>query len=172
VFYTTVRTDSPILSGDGQNLFSVGDLLAQANTTYDAVRDRGGIFLVHLNWECYIDSSTPCFPVVSTRRLDSRSLKSGFNFRSATPPLPDANGIDSRNLRKYIGLRFFFLSEAIGYRVSLQTIVLQLSSALALTTVAAVITDFVLQYVMPQRSLYRHCTFVGRLIFVGIMLIL
>lgn len=111
-----------------------------------AVRDRGGIFLVHLHWECFLDSSTPCFPNISTVRLDSLSQKSGFNFRFATVPLPDANGIERRNLRKMTGIRFFFLSEAVGYKVSLQTIILQLSSALALTTIATFLTDFCLQY--------------------------
>ena len=126
----------------------MSDLLRQANSSASAVSSRGGIFLVHLHWECYLDTSSPCFPNISTVRLDSLSKKSGFNFRFATMPMPDASGIERRHLRKMTGIRFFFLSEAIGYKVDVQTIVLQLSSALALTAIATLITDFCLQYAL------------------------
>lgn len=83
-FYSTVRDDVPIKTGPGKNMFSVDELLALANTNYKATSARGGIFLVHLKWECYLDTSAPCFPNVTTRRLDNSSLKSGFNFRTCT----------------------------------------------------------------------------------------
>lgn len=50
-------------------------------------------------------------------------------------------------------------SEGVGYLTSVPQIVLQASSGLAMLTVATLATDFILEYLMPQRKRYKKYKF-------------
>ena len=93
-----------------------------------------------------MNSPLPCFPIVEASRLDNRTVKTGFNFRYPSY-FRDSNSTLRRDLFKYVGVRFFFVSEGAGQIVSVAAVVLQLSSSMALLTVATLVTDFALQCV-------------------------
>jgi P2X purinoceptor 4 len=156
--YSTVYQQAPIKAPDPhQNTFTLRELLHLTQTQYSDIIMRGCILLVKLHWECYM-SDDLCQPTVSAMRLDNASLPTGFNFRMPSYYRdPQTNLV--RDLFKYTGVRIFFVSEGIGYMVSVPTIVLQLSSGLAMLTIATVVTDFVMEYIMPQRKRYSKYKF-------------
>lgn len=157
--YSTVFQDNPVPAPSPfRNLFSVGDLLRMTDTRYEDIAQRGCIVLVRLKWNCYLDSADTCFPVVESARLDNRTVKTGFNVRFPSY-YRDANSTLHRDLFKYVGIRFFFVSEGVGHIVSPSAIMLQLSSCLAMLAVATAITDFTMQHVMPQRKKYTKYKF-------------
>ena len=151
--YSTVYQSDPVSDGRHQNLFSLGQLLTMTATSYDDIQTRGCILLVKLDWECYLNSDDVCTPVVRATRLDNRTVNTGFNFRMPSY-YRDPQGALSRDVFKYAGVRIFFSSQGVGYIISIPTIVLQLSSALAMMTVATLVTDLALEYVLPERKKY------------------
>lgn len=158
--YSTVNTNTPISdpNDENRNLFSLGDLLAMTGTTYADIQERGCILLVTLSWECFLNSQTVCSPRVTAARLDNPRVSSGFNFRMPSYYRDDTGELH-RDLWKYTGVRIFFVSSGVGYIFSVPTMVLQLSSGLAMMTIASVVTDFVMEYIMPQRFRYRKYKF-------------
>jgi len=154
VNYSTVEQADPVTSGPDKNLYSLNDLLNMTGTAQSNIRERGAILLVILRWKCFI-SSTFCFPKVEAHRLDLPE-GAGFNMRTVSYSRDIVTGTLTRDLYKYMGVRIFFVSRGIGYAVSVSAIVLQLSSALALTAIATAVTDFALQYIMPERKRYKE----------------
>eukprot|EP00698_Gefionella_okellyi_P002616 TRINITY_DN12452_c0_g1_i1.p1 TRINITY_DN12452_c0_g1~~TRINITY_DN12452_c0_g1_i1.p1 ORF type:complete len:393 (-),score=71.11 TRINITY_DN12452_c0_g1_i1:114-1292(-) len=157
VNYSTVSQPLPITSGPSKNLYSLAELLALAGTNASdpLTINKGAILLVTLDWVCYI-SSPVCLPTVKVTRLDNPLSGGGFNMRTVSYTRDGSSGLLMRDLYKYTGIRVFIVSTGRGYMVSVAAIVLQLSSALAMTAIATAATDFILQYIMPERARYKR----------------
>ena len=63
---------------------------------------------------------------------------------------------DRRFLRKQYGYRFLISSKGIGFKTSIVAIMLQVSSGLALLTLARTVADSLMLFVLPERQHYRR----------------
>eukprot|EP00742_Colponemidia_sp_Colp-10_P002536 GILJ01002710.1.p1 GENE.GILJ01002710.1~~GILJ01002710.1.p1 ORF type:complete len:385 (-),score=55.23 GILJ01002710.1:152-1306(-) len=154
-FSTMVDRDPVIWPDDGANTYSVADLMEIAGTTFEAVKDSGAIFDVLLYWSCNLDLSSRCSPSLVVTRVDASSTNprgSGFSYRRAV--YYGSGDSESRDLYKMTGIRFLVRSTGVGYRISMEAVMLQLSSAMSLLTVAQVVADFMMLYILPERKRY------------------
>lgn len=87
----------------------------------------------------YRNTKDACDISYKVKRLDNATIGDGLNFRS--PVSYEVNGTRYRDLIKYYGIRIFIESKGIGYAVNFASIILQISSGLALLVVATTICD-------------------------------
>jgi len=143
--------------GDGSShppdLFSIGDLLNLAGTSYETVMATGCVLSVELLWDCFVDGAS-CFPTVQVQRLDLSSKRNGFNYSYANYYEMTA-GKQQRDLYTVKGVRLLLSSRGAGKKVSLSAIMLQLSSLIALLWLANFAADFLMLHVLPERKHYR-----------------
>eukprot|EP01012_Entosiphon_sulcatum_P067129 TRINITY_DN96665_c0_g1_i1.p1 TRINITY_DN96665_c0_g1~~TRINITY_DN96665_c0_g1_i1.p1 ORF type:complete len:403 (-),score=51.58 TRINITY_DN96665_c0_g1_i1:30-1238(-) len=157
-FFSTITQSTPIWPPDPKaNLFSVRDLVGKLPP--DQVGDWatmltwGAILKVTVEWDVNINTQRAQISYSSTR-LDNAALGNGFNFRTCDH-YKDTNGIARRDLYKYFGFRIFLQSTGTGYKISIPSIVLNISSGIALLGIATVIVDLLAINALPQAKTYR-----------------
>jgi P2X purinoceptor 4 len=157
VIFSTIHQSVPIprsVDPIRGNLFTLNQLLTwvnNVNTTYDKIKARGAILRVQIQWKCNLDkwdNNEACSINYESERMDDSRINDGINFR-----VSNLLG-DTRDITKMYGVRIFFESVGVGYRFSLITIILQVSSGLAMMVVATFICDIAIQYLFPQKDKY------------------
>lgn len=151
---------------EGQNGFTVAQLLEKAQTTFDDCAQFGAIISVTVSWECAFDPwSNPCVAKFEATRIDTASEKSkGFNFRYAhsyylSPDGTTENAVRYRDLFKAYGIRFFFNVAGEGRRFSIVPLLVNIGSGMALLAVATIITDLLAMYLFPGHEMYAKAKY-------------
>jgi len=139
---------------DNYNLFKVGYMTEAAQTNYSSIVTTGAIILVTSDWQCNFDySADQCIPTFSFSRIDTQTnLSTGFNFRYVNYYYND--DVLTRDLIKATGLRFIVSIQGIGGQFNIVPLIVNIGSGLALISVATIVTDLILQYLMPKRKVY------------------
>eukprot|EP00300_Choanocystis_sp_HF-7_P018693 c20110_g1_i1.p1 GENE.c20110_g1_i1~~c20110_g1_i1.p1 ORF type:complete len:384 (-),score=76.81 c20110_g1_i1:56-1174(-) len=158
--YTTMHDDKPIYMTDDPtkvNAYRMRDLLEAANIDPNDVRDTGCFLNVQMEWNCDVDTNEGCeSPKMIVSRLDVGPVK-GFYFYDALYT-KDHSGraiLDTRILVRQTGYRILVASKGSGYIVSVEAIMLQLASGLALLTISRSVADGLMLFLLPERSHYR-----------------
>lgn len=161
--YTTMNAPQPVLAEQDPvnvNAYHMKDLLKSADIDPKdpIVQEQGCMLNLRLQWDCNIDSGDGCAaPMLQVKRLDMGKAQ-GFDFFDAEY-LIDKSGFamaDQRFLRREVGYRLLVASKGTGYKTSVTAIMLQVSSGLALLSLASAVADAVMLYVLPERSHYRR----------------
>ena len=136
------------------NAISIRQLLSSSHINLNDIMNTGAIIRVLFNYECNVKKPL-CIP-----KLEFESL-----LKTGDPPIYledalsyDIGGETYRDFMRFIGIRIIFNVKGVGQTMSVPAIILQLSSGLALLSIAAVFTDWIMLY-MPllpetQRKLY------------------
>lgn len=149
----------------GKNLFSTAQLLQKAAIKFEDVQQLGALIGISYDYDCNLDVAiSKCEPVVTYARLDDpkSKLSTGFNYRYADHyrlPTTSEDGkpdiIEFRDLYKVYGIRFVVLISGSGRKFDIKNLATNLGSGLAMLSVAAVIADILLVYVLPKKDLYK-----------------
>jgi len=141
------------------NEFSVGELIALAGASFDAVSRTGCVLSVELHWDCFVDEQRRCIPTIAVQRLDLSPKRNGFVYNYAdyfrTSTSSSTRDTDERDLYTFRGVRLLLSSRGVGKKVSLSAIMLQISSFIALLWIANYASDFLMLHVLPEKRHYR-----------------
>ncbi|XP_052800666.1 P2X purinoceptor 4-like isoform X2 [Mya arenaria] len=126
--------------------------------SFNAIAVKGGVIQILISWNCNLDHGAEnCLPEYSFRRLDEENdvLSPGYNFRFSRY-YKDENGTDTRTLFKAYGIKFILTLQGRAGKFSIVPLVLNIGSGLALLSVATIICDIVVLYVLKSRALYKE----------------
>jgi len=156
---------------DNYNLFNIstilngspeGDNINAAHVNLDEVMETGALIVGTLIWDCNLDKSPDeCDATMQFRRVDEpnpkKTFSPGYNFRytSTYQSLENGQYVQRRDLYKAYGLRFVFLVAGTGGKFDFVTMVTSLGSGIALLSIATVIIDIMLVYIVPRKDVYK-----------------
>ncbi|XP_060607167.1 P2X purinoceptor 4-like isoform X2 [Ruditapes philippinarum] len=125
---------------------------------FKSIALKGGVVQIIINWDCNLDYNVEdCIPEYSFRRLDSDQdiLSKGYNFRYAKY-YKDENGIETRTLYKAYGIKFILTLQGRAGKFSPVPLILNIGSGVAILSVATVLCDIMVLYVLKARQTYRQ----------------
>mmetsp|Transcript_13465 Transcript_13465/g.31660 ORF Transcript_13465/g.31660 Transcript_13465/m.31660 type:complete len:347 (-) Transcript_13465:50-1090(-) len=153
-FHLDVKTtdeNTPIEYPRAQaNTYPLHDILRMANLDDEEVMENGAIIIINAIITCHLDSES-CDVKFESRNVDT---KLGFNYKHWHTYYE--NGIRKRDSFRFYGIRFMTFTTGFGSKTSFGQIVLQMSSAICLTSVATSIADLVMMNVVPERKHYTE----------------
>ncbi|KAK7088034.1 P2X purinoceptor 4-like isoform X1 [Littorina saxatilis] len=138
-------------------IFGLSQIVQLAGTNYSDIAKGGGVIQVIINWDCNLDLDvSECLPEYSFRRLDRGdfSISRGFNFRYADHYKLE-NGTGQRTLYKAWGIRFLVSVQGQAGKFFIIPLLLNFGSGIALLSIATVICDIVVLYLLKARSYYK-----------------
>lgn len=147
-------------SDDGA-IKTVSELLALGGiSNYSQVHQVGALMALSYDFECNLDTSiSKCIPKTSVYRLDDPKSKfsTGFNYRYANSYsiVTGTHPVEYRDLYKVYGLRFVVLVTGLGRKFDVKELATNLGSGLAMLSIAAVVADIMLIYILPKKHKYR-----------------
>lgn len=140
-------------------IFTLQSIVEGANSgSYGEIATEGGVIQIRIKWNCNLDlSEEKCLPEYSFRRLDSSTYKisKGYNFRYSRN-FKDANGTEFRTLYKAYGIKFVISVSGQARKFAPVPFFTNVGSGLALLSIATVICDIVVLYVLKARALYKE----------------
>jgi len=153
----------------GYNLFTVNDLLRMAKTTYDKISVSGGAVSIDVQWNCNLDQSVDlCQPKFEAFLAVDSQLSPGYNFRytknyylqqlvvNETTNQTEIVLVEYRDLIKLYGIRFLFLLSGTGRKFDIVPLMVNVGSGFGLLTLATLVSDFLLLYVLPHKKYYQE----------------
>ncbi|KAL3856150.1 hypothetical protein ACJMK2_010938 [Sinanodonta woodiana] len=143
-------------------IFLLGDIVSLAGEQYEEMAVKGGVVQIVIQWDCNLDhSQDECNPAYTFRRLDTKDdvVSPGYNFRYAHY-YKEANGTEYRTLYKAYGIRFIITVQGSAGKFSFVPLMLNLGSGLALLSIATILCDIIVLYVLKARSIYREKKYV------------
>lgn len=141
----------PIIYPDSNaNTYLVSDILEKAGTKIEDIRNTGAVLRVKLDWDCDVTSSYSCSPDLTVDRLDNMGSGEplGFNFDKYL--YYNENNIPYRDHQNVTGIRILVESSGRAYAFTIDAIILNISSALSLTTLVPRIVDFIMLYILDS----------------------
>ena len=135
--------------------YSLGDLLDLAGTSYETIKGAGATLAVSFSWTCFVDSAAACAPQLQVSRLDTYEKRHGYQTQYGHYYRSEKGAEGTRDLYTAKGVRLLLTTRGEGKRVSINAIMVQISSCIALLWLAGVAADFIMIYVLPERKHYR-----------------
>ncbi|XP_076435092.1 P2X purinoceptor 4-like isoform X2 [Babylonia areolata] len=146
--------------GSGHDKFcpilTLSTIVSRAGHNYQDVAKEGGVMQIIITWDCNLDLSIEdCLPEYGFRRLDRKDFKisRGFNFRYADH-YKSENGTSLRTLYKAFGIRFIVSVQGQAGKFHIIPLLMNIASGLALLSVATIICDIFVLYLLKARSYY------------------
>lgn len=130
------------------NTYRLRDLLRMTNSDPEDFRENGAVMIVNSIFECDLNERD-CDMTVETATVDKNFFYHIYNH------LYYDNGIRKRDSYRMFGIRLVAFTTGFGQRTSVAQIILQISSAVALLSLAEIVADFWLVHVVPES---RHYT--------------
>ncbi|GAB1607947.1 P2X purinoceptor 4-like [Argonauta hians] len=139
-------------------IFVIGDIMKFVNGDPEAILKRGASIQVNIQWDCNLDHNLDqCVPVYQFRRLDKAgpdAVSEGFNFRYAK--YFEQGDKRMRNLVKAFGIHFLVTIEGEAGKFSVVPLLLNVASGLALLSLASVMSDIIMLYILKSKNFYRQ----------------
>jgi len=157
--FSTMNHEDPVFSEahGATDAWTLKELINLADGPLGAIKEDGALMSVRLEWTCRTDTGDGCdAPIPHISRLDEGKVR-GFSYHTAhyiREPSLDMSR-DKRVLMEMTGVRILVASKGTGKQVSLMATVLQISSGLALLSVAKLATDIMMLQVLPEKEHYR-----------------
>lgn len=157
-----IYADSGSTLINGTNLFTTDFLLRNASVNFKDVQQLGALIGISFDYECNLDLHiSKCKPVRTIARLDDphSKLSTGFNYRYADHYRIRHNEtsefVEHRDLFKLYGVRFIVMISGTGRKFDIKNLATNLGSGLAMLSIAAVIADILLVYILPKKNIYK-----------------
>ncbi|XP_070573245.1 P2X purinoceptor 4-like isoform X3 [Ptychodera flava] len=139
-------------------IFRLGDIVREAGEDFEKLAFEGGVMGIFIEWNCNLDKSgDECKPHYKFRRLDNPTAKiaKGFNFRFAYKY--KINETDEyRTLTKAYGILYEVVVTGEAGKFSVIPLFLNIGSGLALLSLATIMCDIVVLYILKKREYYRE----------------
>ena len=148
----------------GWNLFSVADILDKAGLEWNNETRQDGVdVLMQFALDCNLDNDQQCVPEITVERTDlASSLSKGYNERTAVFFSDAQNKYDdglSRELWKRYGVKVRVLLTGSARKFDFGVAATRLGAGLALLSVATVVADLVIIWLLPRRKDYYHAKY-------------
>jgi len=139
----------------GINLWTLRELVEQADTSYEDMEVEGGLFVINFFWDCNFDLKLDlCKPITQIIRLDDDDTgASGYNFRRPIYQSDDPfEPMRSRTLYKHYGARILLITSGQGKKFDLVTLLTNIGAGIGLLSVATLVSDFVAMRCMGEKN--------------------
>lgn len=130
------------------NTYKLKDLLRMASLEPGDFAENGAIILTNVLFRCDLDSRK-CEMKVEAHNIDTFT---GFNH--VHNHVYWENGVRKRDSYRMYGIRLVTSTTGFGTKISFSQIMLQISSAISLLSIAETVADFWLTYIVPERNHY------------------
>mmetsp|Transcript_10487 Transcript_10487/g.29148 ORF Transcript_10487/g.29148 Transcript_10487/m.29148 type:complete len:348 (-) Transcript_10487:192-1235(-) len=130
------------------NTYRLRDLIRMTNAEPEEFIENGAVMMVNALFHCDLNRKD-CDMNVETATVDKNFYFHIYNH------IYFENGIRKRDSYRMFGIRLVTFSTGFGSKTSLAQIMLQLSSAMSLLCIPAIIADFCLQHVVPESPHYK-----------------
>ncbi|OMJ83511.1 hypothetical protein SteCoe_15543 [Stentor coeruleus] len=154
---TLDENKAKVYPNSGANSFLLYDILKIGNIDFDEVKKTGAVVRIGLYWECDTTWHDSCDPEIIAKRIDNIDEELGFNYDRYF--YYKENGIQYRDHMNITGIKLQVESSGRIYALTLQSIILNASSAANLTMITPRIVDLIMLYVMKNRTEYRKLKF-------------
>ena len=152
------KSDAVVYPDGGANSYLLSDILKLGDLKYEDLKATGAVIRIKLKWDCHITWSNSCTPTVVSERLDGVSGKP-LGFRYDRYFYYKDQGLEYRDHLNVTGIKIQVESSGRAYAVTINSIIINLSSAINLTMITPRIVDFLMLYVMSKREDYRKAKF-------------
>ncbi|XP_028400560.1 P2X purinoceptor 4-like isoform X1 [Dendronephthya gigantea] len=128
-----------------------------SDTAFEDACIKGGIVAIKIKWDCDLDyDESECLPHYSFGRVDNAhaQIAGGYNFRFATYDVE--NDTQYRTLIKAYGIRFVIMVDAKAGKFDIIPLLRNLGAGLALLSVATVMCDICVLYLLKKKYFYRN----------------
>lgn len=147
---TTDEKEPVMYPARGANTFPLHHLIRMANVDQEELVQNGGVMLMNALFNCDLDSGV-CDTQVEAQNVDTVT---GYNYVYNHVYWQD--GIRKRDSYRMYGIRLMAFTTGLGVKASFSSVVMQISSGIALLTVAEVVADFVMMQVLSERNHYKE----------------
>uniref|UniRef100_A0A6T0X194 Purinergic receptor n=1 Tax=Alexandrium monilatum TaxID=311494 RepID=A0A6T0X194_9DINO len=130
------------------NTYRLRDLLRMTNSDPEEFKETGAVMIINALFDCDLNKKD-CDMKVETATVDKNFYYHIYNH------VYFEGGVRKRDSYRMFGIRLVAFTTGFGEKASMAQIILQISSAIALLTVAETIADFWLTHVVPES---RHYT--------------
>lgn len=160
VEFTTLHESKSVVYPDsGANSYLLSDILKFGDMKYEDLKETGAVIRIKLDWNCDITWSNDCSPNLISERLDN-ILETPIGFYYDRYFYYTENNEEYRDHLNITGIKIIVESSGKAYAVTINSIIINLSSAINLTMITPRIVDFLMLYVMKNRKEYRKVKFV------------
>ncbi|XP_022108433.1 P2X purinoceptor 4-like isoform X2 [Acanthaster planci] len=141
-------------------IFKLGSIVEMANDTFENMAYKGGVVTIDIQWNCNLDRHRDeCLPKYRFFRSDDQhaQIAAGFNFRYSK--YYKSNGSEHRTLTKAYGILFNIKITGVAGQFHFIPLMLNVASGFALLSLATVMCDIVVLYLLKKRNIYKECKY-------------
>ena len=143
-----------VYPGSDSNSYLLVDILEKGGIKFSDVKNSGAVVRIRIDWDCDVTWHDSCSPTVTSDRLDEVSGASlGFTYDRFL--YYESNNVMYRDYWNITGIKIIVESSGRAYAVTLQSIILNVSSALNLTMLTPKLVDFLMLNLLSKRREYR-----------------
>eukprot|EP00057_Strongylocentrotus_purpuratus_P007325 XP_011661799.1 PREDICTED: P2X purinoceptor 4 isoform X2 [Strongylocentrotus purpuratus] len=141
-------------------IFRLGTIVAETGQSFRQMAIKGGVITIDIQWNCNLDLSYKlCLPKYRFIRADEQDAKiaGGFNFRFGK--FYRINDTEYRDLTKAYGILFQVKITGVAGKFDIVPLMLNFASGVALLSLATVMCDVVVLYLLKKRKYYKEAKF-------------
>jgi hypothetical protein len=151
---TMDEAEANVYPGSDSNSYLLVDILSKGGIKYHEIKNTGAVVRIRIDWDCDVTWKDSCSPSVTSDRLDDVSGRTlGFTYDRFL--YYSESNTDYRDYLNITGIKIIVESSGRAYALTIQSIILNVSSALNLTMLTPKIVDFLMLSVMSKRREYR-----------------
>jgi len=129
------------------NTYRLRDLVRMTDAEPEVVQENGAVLIVNALFDCELDNND------CELKVEAATVDSNFYYHIHNHVYFE-NGVRKRDSYRMFGIRLVAFTTGFGKKTSLAQIVLQISSAISLLSLAEMVADFVLTYIIAERNHY------------------
>lgn len=129
----------------------IKDILDEADTKIEDVYEDGAVFKIYMDWSCDVTWSFSCSPDLKAKRIDDIASGRPMGFRFQRYSYYRDNGVEYRDQYNTTALHFIVTSEGMATAITPNSLILNISAALTLTTLVPMFVDFIMLNFAPSR---------------------
>lgn len=156
---TMDETKAQVYPGSDSNSYLLTDILSKGGIKYSDIKNTGAVVRIRIDWNCDVTWHDSCSPTVESDRLDTIS-GTALGFKYDRFMYYSARHTQYRDYMNITGIKIFVESSGKAYAVTIQSIILNISSIINLTMLTPKIVDFLMVYVMKNRKEYKKNKYV------------
>eukprot|EP00057_Strongylocentrotus_purpuratus_P008825 XP_011663299.1 PREDICTED: P2X purinoceptor 4 [Strongylocentrotus purpuratus] len=141
-------------------VFPLDTIAKEIGEDFNSLAYLGAVVGIVIHWDCNLDKSLDnCRPSYTFRRLDNRNalIAPGYNFRYSINY--KENDTDYRTQTKAYGILFQVIVSGEAGKFDVVPLILNIASGLALLSLASIMADICVLYLLKKRFLYRQKKF-------------
>lgn len=143
----------------GANSYLLSDILKISGLRYEDIKKTGAVLKIVLDWNCDVTWTDNCDPKVKAERIDHLTGRPmGFQYDRYF--YYKENGVQYRDHQDITGIKIIVECSGRAYAVTMQSIILNVSSAINLTMITPRIVNFLMIWVLANRNVYKKLKYV------------